>query len=59
MTTPNNCTSSFEVWNFIEIWDLGFGILGFGASLELLTSEVLLTKEVGSWSLVLPATAAL
>ena len=43
-----------RTWNFFGIWYLEFEV-----SLELLTSEVLLTKEVGSWSLALPATATL
>jgi hypothetical protein len=42
------------IWNFFGIWDLDFGVCR-----ELLTSEVLLTKEVGAWCLVLPAITAL
>jgi hypothetical protein len=47
---PLNKIQVSGIWNFFGIWDLDFGV-----SLELLTSEVLLTKEVGSWRLVLPA----
>jgi hypothetical protein len=52
MKTQNSFTPKFGFWIFFGVW-----ILGFGASLELLTSEVLLTKEVGSWCLALSTTA--
>ncbi len=50
MKTQDNWTLVLGIWNFFGIWDLKFEV-----SLELLTSEVLLTKEVGSWCLDLLA----
>jgi hypothetical protein len=49
---PLNKITVLGIWNFFGIWDLDFGV-----SLELPTSEVLLTKEVGPWCLVLPTIA--